>query len=90
MQSFQNVANPARERKLETLDDFSIDVDLSGKIKAMLDLIALSFWTDTTPCRHHDDGEYQQPLHLWISWAERRNALHVPLRSKSGDFTRVQ
>lgn len=48
MQSFQNVANPARERKLETLDDFSIDVDLSGKIKAMLDLIALSFWTDTT------------------------------------------
>jgi len=48
LESFGNIADPARDSKLAELDDFSIDGDLSGKIKAMLDLIALSFWTDTT------------------------------------------
>ncbi|MDA7905222.1 DUF1552 domain-containing protein, partial [Rhodopirellula sp.] len=48
LQFFKDVSSPAREKKLAALDDFSIDADLSGRIKAMLDLIALSFWTDTT------------------------------------------
>lgn len=48
LQSFSEVTSPERAKKLAKLEDFSIDADLSGKIKAMLDLIALSFWTDTT------------------------------------------
>ena len=46
--SFDGAAEPARDKKLARLDDFAIEANLGGKVKAMMDLIALSFWTDTT------------------------------------------
>jgi hypothetical protein len=48
LDSFDDTAEPARDQKLALLDDFAIEANLGGKVKAMLDLIALSFWTDTT------------------------------------------
>ncbi|MDG2469634.1 MAG: DUF1552 domain-containing protein [Pirellulaceae bacterium] len=48
LNSFDGTLSPGRSKRLSATDDFSIDANLGGKIKAMLDLIALSFWTDTT------------------------------------------
>ena len=48
LDSFADSSDAKREKRLADIGDFAIDANLGGKIKAMLDLIALSFWTDTT------------------------------------------
>ncbi|HAY81068.1 MAG TPA: hypothetical protein DCY79_14780 [Planctomycetaceae bacterium] len=48
LDSFEDSADTKRNARLADVGDFAIDANLGGKIKAMLDLIALSFWTDTT------------------------------------------
>ncbi|OUT56195.1 MAG: hypothetical protein CBB71_18505 [Rhodopirellula sp. TMED11] len=48
LDSFDGGSDKTRDDKIRQLDDFTIEAELPGKIKAMLDLIALSFWTDST------------------------------------------
>ncbi|PHS17461.1 MAG: hypothetical protein COA78_03185 [Blastopirellula sp.] len=40
--------DPLRDAKMNRIQPLEFEPNLAGKIKAMLDLIAMSFWTDTT------------------------------------------
>ena len=48
LESLEQQSSHADNSRLADVDRFAIGPGLPGKLKAMLDLIALSFWTDTT------------------------------------------